>query len=173
VIPVLVGKAEMPRRDQLPDDIQRIAALQAREIRDTGWNYGVNGLIRDLGGRTWWHRMRLPAAIAAAVLVLVACTLVMLGGSDDSTATGTGSTSTFTDCGDGVRAETVDTSCEFARNVAEEYRSRGGPETLEDVRSPVTNYKYDLNCTAGPPAVCTTFRNNAPGDQKPASVEIE
>lgn len=51
VLPVLVGGANMPRRDQLPGDIQALAHQQAIEISDHHWDADAQRLsstIREL-----------------------------------------------------------------------------------------------------------------------------
>ena len=45
IIPVLVNGATMPRRDELPDDIQAIARRQAIELTDTRWDYDMGRII--------------------------------------------------------------------------------------------------------------------------------
>ena len=45
IIPVLVNSATMPRRDELPDDIQSIVRRHAVEITDTRWDYDMGRVI--------------------------------------------------------------------------------------------------------------------------------
>ena len=55
VIPVLVEGAAMPRAEQLPDDLARLARHQAIELSDSRWNYDVSqltGAIRRVLGTT-------------------------------------------------------------------------------------------------------------------------
>jgi hypothetical protein len=73
----------------------------------------------------------------------------------------TGSTSTGgsligSDCGDGVRVN-EDTTCPFARYVAEGYRSEG-PGVIR-AYSPATDDTYAMTCEAGDPAVCRGGNN--------------
>lgn len=49
VIPVLVNGAVMPRADDLPDNLQRLARRQAIEISDKRWDYDVTQLVRAIG----------------------------------------------------------------------------------------------------------------------------
>jgi hypothetical protein len=63
----------------------------------------------------------------------------------------TGSSLLGTDCGNGVRVNS-NTSCPFARYVAEGYRSEG-PGVIR-AYSPVTNDTYAMTCESGNPAVC-------------------
>jgi len=49
VVPVLVGGAAMPSRDELPEDLQGLAGLNAREIDDARWDHDVGRLLEDLG----------------------------------------------------------------------------------------------------------------------------
>ena len=48
VVPILVGGAQMPAQDQLPDSIGRLASLQAAEISDRRWNDDVDQLADRL-----------------------------------------------------------------------------------------------------------------------------
>ena len=48
VIPVLVGGARMPTRDELPPDIARLTHLNALNISDKHWREGVEQLTRTL-----------------------------------------------------------------------------------------------------------------------------
>lgn len=52
---------------------------------------------------------------------------------------------TGTSCGGGAEA-VGPTSCPFARNVAEAFRSSGGAASLPGVYSPVTGLNYDMTC---------------------------
>jgi hypothetical protein len=45
VIPVLVGGAEMPAADQLPEEIVELSRRQAQEISDKRWSYDMEELI--------------------------------------------------------------------------------------------------------------------------------
>jgi hypothetical protein len=44
VIPILVGGAQMPSADQLPDDLEPLWRLHARELSDTRWEYDIEQL---------------------------------------------------------------------------------------------------------------------------------
>ncbi|HVI18836.1 MAG TPA: hypothetical protein VM712_10685 [Gaiellales bacterium] len=70
------------------------------------------------------------------------------GGSGASGASGGSGKS----CGGGVTANSA-TTCPFALNVADEYRSSGGASTIQ-VYSPVTKQTYTMSCT-GSPTTCT------------------
>lgn len=49
VIPVLVGGAEMPEREKLPESLQRLSGINASEIRDDpDFNRDMERLVRDL-----------------------------------------------------------------------------------------------------------------------------
>jgi hypothetical protein len=65
--------------------------------------------------------------------------------------TSTGSSLLGEDCGDGVRVN-ENTSCPFARYVAEGYRAEGAG--VIRAYSPVTNDTYAMSCESGDPAVC-------------------
>ena len=46
VIPVLVGGAQMPRADELPEDIRKLHRLQAVEIPDKRWEDGMRDVVK-------------------------------------------------------------------------------------------------------------------------------
>lgn len=75
------------------------------------------------------------------------------GGGSSKGDAGGGSGSGPKDCGDGLTANSA-TSCPFARNVADEYRSSGGASVI-NVYSPVTKQSYTLNCSSGSPVICS------------------
>jgi hypothetical protein len=168
VIPVLVGRAEMPPATALPDDIRGLVDLQAREVRHSTWKYGVNDLVKDLGGRSLWQRARIPLGIAACVAV-VAAVLVASGGGDDPPAS---TAPTDEPCPPGVTA-VENASCALAANVAEAYRDQGEPRTLKGIFSPIRNAEYNLECKPGPPAVCTTVSSTDPNYKQSTAAVIE
>lgn len=59
-----------------------------------------------------------------------------------------------TNCGGGVTAMNSATSCPFALNVADTFRSAGGDSVI-DVYSPVTGRTYEMRCNLQAPVVCT------------------
>jgi hypothetical protein len=78
VIPVLVDDARMPKADQLPEPLKRLAGLNAVEVRNAQFARDAEALaatVRDALGkeRTWlsWGRMAAGACAAAAALVLI------------------------------------------------------------------------------------------------------
>jgi len=48
VVPVLVGGAAMPARDELPDDLGALSARNAAEVSDARWDFDVDQLVRQL-----------------------------------------------------------------------------------------------------------------------------
>ena len=116
VIPVLVGGATMPGRDDLPEQLKPLATLEALEISDQRWDYDTGRLVDRLAevlgpavpsgaepgekgiepkpGPAWpgGGRRRLvigaagTAAVAAAVVIIV-----MLSGGGGGGASGDGS----------------------------------------------------------------------------------
>lgn len=48
VIPVLVQEATMPSSEELPEDLARLAKLQALEISDSRWDYDTEQLVKVL-----------------------------------------------------------------------------------------------------------------------------
>ncbi len=74
--------------------------------------------------------------------------------SGSSAGSGGGSvpTSGTNSCGNGVSVG-PNTTCPFAFNVADAYRSSGS--NVVDVYSPVTGKTYTMTCSSGSPHVCT------------------
>ena len=58
LVPVLVGGADVPARDQLPEDISAIADLEAIRLGDATWTRDVSLLTKRLdgNGRSGWTR---------------------------------------------------------------------------------------------------------------------
>jgi hypothetical protein len=73
-------------------------------------------------------------------------------------ASTSGSTSSSKSCGDGITAGPV-TTCEFARNVRDEYFSHGGGDISVTVYSPVTGKTYVMSCHTGTSHTCTGGNN--------------
>ncbi|MEL7448640.1 MAG: toll/interleukin-1 receptor domain-containing protein [Pseudomonadota bacterium] len=91
VIPVLVGGAPMPRREELPHSLQAMAGFQAMELSDSRWDYDVgliikrvsdlvdpcNAICEILGSliptKAW---LRWPAVLVATILLLAGFTQV-------------------------------------------------------------------------------------------------
>jgi hypothetical protein len=164
VIPVLVGRAEMPAAADLPEDIRGLVDRQAHEVRHSTWKYGVKDLVKDLGGRTFWQRARIPLA-AACVAVVAGIVIVSTGGEDSP------ETATAAPCPPGVTA-VANASCEFAAEVAKAYRTAGEPRRLGGVFSPATGFEYDLECTSASSVVCTTVSSTNPDYKQSTAAEI-
>ena len=84
VIPVLVGGAQMPARDDLPQGLEPLALQQAIEISDTRWDHDIQRLVsvlETLPGLqpALWQRLRPRAGALTATLatfgVLIASTM--------------------------------------------------------------------------------------------------
>ncbi len=103
VIPVLVGNAEVPTRDELPEGIAALADLQAHEISDNRWDYDVQTLADRLGelpglgsvGRrikrslarmSGW--LYVPILLLAIIMALVTITRLSTGGELDGPPSG-------------------------------------------------------------------------------------
>lgn len=96
VIPVLVGGAEMPSEDDLPEKLKPLASRQAIEVSDARWDYDVARLIARLtelpGLRSRWHWLRrftprsallaVPLAIALLMVVLAVVTQITTRGAE-------------------------------------------------------------------------------------------
>jgi TIR domain-containing protein len=83
VIPVLVGDARMPAREQLPPDLAELRAWQAVELSERHWLEDLDQLVTDLGGEV---KQPVPAdptptpAAQAVPLIAVALGLVIAAG---------------------------------------------------------------------------------------------
>ncbi len=95
VIPVLVGGAAVPTREELPEALAGLADRQAHEITDSRWEYDVQTLADDLIDRTrlggFFGRARrllsrgsawlyVPLVLLALLMVLGAITRAATGG---------------------------------------------------------------------------------------------
>jgi TIR domain len=74
VVPVLVGGARLPDRDELPEELTPLLRRQAVAVRDDSWHEDVDGLVRRLQAEIEPPRSRrrpawLLAALAAAVVL--------------------------------------------------------------------------------------------------------
>lgn len=65
VIPVLVGKANMPNADELPDDIKPLARRQYYELSDSRWADDCRNLAKALTPIVYRRRRRVGAMIFA------------------------------------------------------------------------------------------------------------
>jgi Tfp pilus assembly protein PilF len=65
VIPVLVQGAPMPRAEELPADLAKLARRNAIELSDARWAYDVDRLIRTIEEVLQGLELRAPAAAAA------------------------------------------------------------------------------------------------------------
>lgn len=68
VIPVLVGGASMPRREDMPEAIADLAVRQAFDLSDTRWDYDCGRLFDALEQTTSLKRIRQAAARGEAVI---------------------------------------------------------------------------------------------------------
>lgn len=72
VIPVLMHRAAMPKAEELPHDLRRLAECQAVEIRSGYWETDVRELVALLKRRLYRRRRLATALSSAAVLLVVA-----------------------------------------------------------------------------------------------------
>ncbi len=86
VIPVLVGGAELPRAEDLPEDLAPVCALQTLEVRPDRFDDDTSHLIDSIGGwRSRWRGVPIYAWLAAAALVVAtAIGAVILASGDDN-----------------------------------------------------------------------------------------
>lgn len=68
VIPVLVQGASMPRREELPQAITKLAEYQAIEVSDTRWDYDLGRLVSAIAPSVnWWKFVAIAATIVTAI----------------------------------------------------------------------------------------------------------
>lgn len=78
VVPVLLGGAQLPPPEGLPDDVRLLTRRQAVVLHDETWHQDVDGLLRSLRGEVEGpveppsRRKRVVAALGAGVAVLAA-----------------------------------------------------------------------------------------------------
>jgi hypothetical protein len=75
VIPVLVQGANMPRSQDLPDELAKLAQTQALELSDTRWDYDVRRLKKRLGISFADRAKRCLGFLS----LIIACAIVILG----------------------------------------------------------------------------------------------
>lgn len=107
VVPVLVGGAELPSEDQLPDDLKALNRRQAQELTDSRWDYDTDRLIETIetigvkGGHAarkevLKQRLALGAAVLATVAVVVLGVLLLNRGDEsERQSDSTGETTTI------------------------------------------------------------------------------
>jgi nitrate reductase NapE component len=71
VIPVLFGGAKMPAPALLPEDVRKLARLNAAEVSDSRWSYDLDRLAQEIAGssRQWTSRVVLTLGLLSVVLV--------------------------------------------------------------------------------------------------------
>jgi hypothetical protein len=79
VIPVLVGGAALPKRDDLPSSLQGLLKMQAVELRDgRSWATDLELLVRDIdSSRRWLRDKRLWVALLLLLLLTSAIGLYL------------------------------------------------------------------------------------------------
>lgn len=70
VIPLLVDDARMPADSELPEGLKPLARSNALKLRDDDWDFDLQRLVRALGMRGAWSRLRLPVALAALAVIV-------------------------------------------------------------------------------------------------------
>lgn len=81
VIPVLINNSSMPGERDLPDDLRKLASLQAIALSDERWEYDTGQLVRVVSGgssaeKRNYHRF-VRIAAAAGVLLGAATALIL------------------------------------------------------------------------------------------------
>lgn len=71
VVPVLVGNAEMPAGDDLPDELRPLVHRHAVRLRDDSWHQDVEELLRRLDREEATARSHRPWLVAGAAIGLI------------------------------------------------------------------------------------------------------
>lgn len=71
VIPVLINGAQLPEKDQLPDDIQGLLDHQAASVTLSGFRHEMAGLVKDIRSIRTHKPWRLLGAMAAVLIISV------------------------------------------------------------------------------------------------------
>lgn len=83
VVPVLLGGAQLPPPEALPDDVKLLTRRQAVVLHDETWHQDVDGLLRSLRGEVEGpveqpnRRRRVAAALGVGVAVLAGAALAV------------------------------------------------------------------------------------------------
>jgi hypothetical protein len=88
VVPILVGGANLPLPNELPEDLVALTRRQAVQLRDTTWRDDVDGLVRRLRGESP-SRSRGAKWLATALGVFVVAGLgiwALVADEDDGTS---------------------------------------------------------------------------------------
>ena len=79
VIPVLVGDAELPTSEQLPEPLRALPGRQAITVRPDRFEDDVDNLIEHIGGRRRrWHGFPLWTWLAAAGMLIAVVTVAFV-----------------------------------------------------------------------------------------------
>jgi hypothetical protein len=81
IIPVLLNNASMPVEEDLPDDLRRLARIQAVQLSDARWEYDIGRLLELLGDRAKQRpqtRRRFLAIALPVAVILGAGSLALL-----------------------------------------------------------------------------------------------
>ena len=83
VVPVLIEDARMPERDELPEELKPLAAIQGRRLADADWSHHFERLLQDLErsgmpppGARWGRLLADRRVVAIGALVGSIVTLV-------------------------------------------------------------------------------------------------
>jgi hypothetical protein len=76
VIPVLLRDATLPKKEDLPEDLQELIKCQALTIKDESWKTDVDRLIAAIGRSYRWGPAVLRMSAAVIVIILIVWKLV-------------------------------------------------------------------------------------------------
>lgn len=159
VVPVLVDGAEMPRPDELPPSLAKLARYNAVEMSDHTWPYGLSRLIQVINDRIErsrpgprWLMIGVPALVAALLAVGVGALLMRDDGRPVATVgapTTTTAQFTTTTPTEPVPTTTVTT---IAPTASDRVSTTARPRSSTTVRAPVAP------TTVRAPAAATTVQ---------------
>lgn len=73
IIPVLINGANLPRKEDLPEDLQKLTYHTKHEIRDTRWNEDVRELIQEI------EKIIRPRQTTRIIVICVGIGLILMG----------------------------------------------------------------------------------------------
>lgn len=76
VVPVLLGNASLPTRDELPGDLAALPSYQAVTLHDASWSREVDRLLDAIGRPFVWKKFGLRLAVAFVVVVTAVWSLL-------------------------------------------------------------------------------------------------
>lgn len=89
VIPVLVGRAEMPAASALPEDLRALANLHAFEIHDALFHDSLKQLLKEIGPAAPWALLKRSTTVLSLSVVVILVSAALINSPPSSRAPGT------------------------------------------------------------------------------------